>query len=66
MPDIPLAVEVELDKLLLDPNNPRLDPQHEFKLNEQDRILEHIAEEFHVDELFDSIVEMDPKIRTRS
>jgi hypothetical protein len=56
MSQIPTATDIEIDKLLLDPNNPRLDPQYEFKLDEQDRILQHIAEEFHLDELFDSIV----------
>jgi len=50
------ATDIELDDLLLDPNNPRLDPQYNFQLEEQDRILQHMAEEFHLDELFDSIV----------
>src|SRR5438046_2934606 len=56
MSHLPNAIDIELDHLLLDPNNPRLDPQHNFQLDEQDRILQHIAEEFHLDELFDSIV----------
>lgn len=47
---------VQLDRLLLDPDNPRLDPQQEFSLDDQDRILAFIATEYHLDELFDSII----------
>lgn len=56
MSHLPKATDIDLDDLLLDPNNPRLDPQYNFQLEEQDRILQHLAEEFHLDELFDSIV----------
>lgn len=47
---------IKLEKLLLDPDNPRLDPQQEFSIGDQDKTLGFIATEYHLDELFDSIV----------
>jgi hypothetical protein len=47
---------IKLERLLLDPDNPRLDPQQEFSIEDQDKILEFIAAEYHLDELFDSII----------